>query len=234
MRCGRIVDSGPYVLGALASAERSDYERHLAGCPICRAEVAEVAGLPGLLGRLEPAMVQRIAAIGTPSADPPGPQLLSRVVAAAGLERRRRMRRRIWVRTATAVAAVCVALIVVFGMGMVGGPSPVPKAAPSLTTMHAVAASAPISAQVALTPVRGGTQISMHCWYAGTSTYGSAHTFGLYVYPRGGGQREQIGSWNAGPGDDVHIVAVTHLATTEIAKVEMDSATGEPLLSYEP
>ncbi|MCZ2263463.1 anti-sigma factor family protein, partial [Isoptericola sp. QY 916] len=38
-----------YVLGALSPADRRDYEEHLAGCDACRAAVAELAGLPGLL-----------------------------------------------------------------------------------------------------------------------------------------------------------------------------------------
>lgn len=230
MRCDRIVDSGPYVLGALAPAERAGYERHLAHCPTCRGDVAELAGLPGLLGRLEPAAAQRIAAIGGPPTDPPDPLLLSRVVAAAS--RRRRVRRFTWVSLPTAFAAACVALVVVLGVGT--GGEPLPQAAPSLATMRAVAGSAQISAEVALTPVRGGTQIQLHCWYARTSVYTSVRTFRLYVYPRGSGPREQVSSWTAGPGDDLRISAVTHLATIEVATVEVDSDSGEPLLSYQP
>ncbi|MCK9896208.1 anti-sigma factor [Frankia sp. AgB32] len=43
---------GAYVLGALDPAERSELEIHLAGCAVCRAELASLAGLPGLLSRL--------------------------------------------------------------------------------------------------------------------------------------------------------------------------------------
>ena len=46
-----------YVLGALAVPERREYEEHLAGCPACRAAVAELAGLPGLLAQLPPGEV---------------------------------------------------------------------------------------------------------------------------------------------------------------------------------
>ena len=47
------------MLGALAPAERADYERHLAGCAACRESVAELAVLPGLLGRLDPAGLEQ-------------------------------------------------------------------------------------------------------------------------------------------------------------------------------
>ncbi|WP_174551031.1 anti-sigma factor family protein, partial [Nocardia farcinica] len=42
-----------YVLGALGSAERREYEEHLAGCPVCRAAVTELAGLPGMLALVD-------------------------------------------------------------------------------------------------------------------------------------------------------------------------------------
>jgi len=43
-----------YVLGALDSVERSDYERHLRTCPLCQADVSEFSALPGLLAQLDP------------------------------------------------------------------------------------------------------------------------------------------------------------------------------------
>ncbi|MCM3884277.1 anti-sigma factor [Frankia sp. R82] len=44
---------GAYVLGALEPADRAAVANHLAGCADCRAELASLAGLPGLLGRLQ-------------------------------------------------------------------------------------------------------------------------------------------------------------------------------------
>ncbi|GAA4328075.1 hypothetical protein GCM10023178_40840 [Actinomadura luteofluorescens] len=43
---------GSYVLGALDPGERSRLEAHLEGCPACRDELAGMAGLPALLGRV--------------------------------------------------------------------------------------------------------------------------------------------------------------------------------------
>jgi hypothetical protein len=54
-------DSALYVLGVLSPDERAAYEVHLAECPVCRAEVADFSGLPGLLGRLDLATAQAIA-----------------------------------------------------------------------------------------------------------------------------------------------------------------------------
>jgi anti-sigma factor RsiW len=43
---------GVYVLGAIEPADRAVLERHLGGCPRCRAELASLAGLPALLRRV--------------------------------------------------------------------------------------------------------------------------------------------------------------------------------------
>lgn len=43
---------GVYVVGAIDPAERSVVDNHLASCPDCREELAGLAGLPALLGRV--------------------------------------------------------------------------------------------------------------------------------------------------------------------------------------
>jgi anti-sigma factor RsiW len=62
MRCEHLHDSAVYVLGALSPPEREAYERHLADCEQCRAEVAEFGELPALLGRLDPDVAQAMSA----------------------------------------------------------------------------------------------------------------------------------------------------------------------------
>ncbi len=73
---------GAYVLGALEPADRSRVDAHLATCVECREELASLAGIPGLLGRLSRADFE---------VEPtePGPQLLDRLLAAAAAERGR-------------------------------------------------------------------------------------------------------------------------------------------------
>lgn len=41
-----------YVLGALSSTERREFEAHLQTCDRCRSAVAELSGMPALLGLL--------------------------------------------------------------------------------------------------------------------------------------------------------------------------------------
>jgi anti-sigma factor RsiW len=51
---------GAYVLGAIDPAERAVVDRHIATCPACRDELAGLAGLPALLGRLSLAEVESL------------------------------------------------------------------------------------------------------------------------------------------------------------------------------
>ncbi|GAA3433044.1 hypothetical protein GCM10018954_026470 [Kutzneria kofuensis] len=51
---------GVYVLGSLEPGERSQMERHLAGCPFCQQELVRFSPLPGLLGRISLADLEDI------------------------------------------------------------------------------------------------------------------------------------------------------------------------------
>jgi anti-sigma factor RsiW len=51
--CGEIrLELGVYVLGAIGAADRTAVDAHLVCCADCRDELAELAGLPGLLSRV--------------------------------------------------------------------------------------------------------------------------------------------------------------------------------------
>ena len=94
---------GAYVLGALEPADRSVVEHHLTGCASCRAEVSQLAVLPGLMGRLT---VDQVAAE-PPTAPPTG---LERLLAAAADHRRRTRRLRLWSAAAILVLFVGIAM----------------------------------------------------------------------------------------------------------------------------
>ncbi|NVI86296.1 anti-sigma factor, partial [Actinomadura sp. BRA 177] len=71
---------GVYVVGALDPGERSRLEEHLERCPACRDELAGLAGLPAMLGRVEREQLERVTG--------PPPELLDGLLARAA-ERRR-------------------------------------------------------------------------------------------------------------------------------------------------
>jgi anti-sigma factor RsiW len=50
--CAQIrLELGAYLVGAISPADRATLVRHLASCQRCRDELADLAGLPGLLRR---------------------------------------------------------------------------------------------------------------------------------------------------------------------------------------
>jgi hypothetical protein len=81
---------GVYVLGAIAPADRAAVSRHLASCPRCREEVAELSGLPALLRKVPVADAMQLS--GERSDDHSGPSetLVDGLVGQAGALRRRR------------------------------------------------------------------------------------------------------------------------------------------------
>ncbi|WP_459649650.1 zf-HC2 domain-containing protein [Kitasatospora sp. Ki12] len=99
------VDAGAYVLGLLEPAEHAAFEQHLAGCPWCAEQVAE-------LGFVEPLLAEYAAAATTAGLDPagpaprPDPRLLDRLVAEVGTRRRRGRVRRLAVALAATAAVV--------------------------------------------------------------------------------------------------------------------------------
>ena len=74
MSCQHSVSLGVYVLGSLEPGERSQMERHLAGCPFCQQELVRFSPLPGLLGRISLADLEDIEGfdLDPSSLGPPG------------------------------------------------------------------------------------------------------------------------------------------------------------------
>lgn len=240
MSCGFTYDDGSYILGALAPAERADYEKHLPTCAMCREAVAQLAVLPGLLGRLDPATA-------APSVTAP-PTLLPRVLTAAATRRRAQRRRELRSRVAVGMAAAVVAVSVGFGVHFAeqqpaSQPISEPTVQPSypappivMTAMHQTSTSTPlpIDAEVALVKADdgAGTWVAMRCYYE-QGPVGSWQVR-LVVFPVSGEEAEQIGTWQAKSGQAIELNTLTHLAPTEIARVELQSAGGRTLLWWTP
>ncbi|MEH0822550.1 MULTISPECIES: anti-sigma factor family protein [unclassified Micromonospora] len=228
-RCEFAHDDGAYVLGALAPADRAAYERHLAGCAACREAVAEIAVLPGLLGRLDPAALDEFL---------PPPQEPNRVptLIAAARERRRRERSGARRRYAlTALAAAALALVVGVGGAAVLRPPAPPQPtvqAVRMVAMQPVAAKVPVHAEIGLTGTDWGTEVTMRCGYDATAGYGKAYTFRLVAHGPDGAT-EQIGSWLAAPGDDVRLTGATRFTDAELVRLELVRADGTAVLGYD-
>ncbi|MFF1615773.1 anti-sigma factor family protein [Amycolatopsis sp. NPDC058278] len=202
-----------YVLGALAPEDRQRFEEHLRSCDRCAASVRELAGLPGLLARVEsPTTV--------PDAGPPPPDLLPAV-----LRRVRRGRRiRVAVTSASAALAVsaCVALAVV---ASAPAPAPVPPAGPPPVAMTALGRF-PVRADARLAAFDWGTQVDMSCSYTGGRSGGDY----LLIAISRSGTETQLATWKAVPDDTARIVIGTAVRRPDLAALEIRLASGLPLL----
>jgi hypothetical protein len=226
-----MLDSGGYVLGALPPAEREDYESHLAQCGICRDEVADLAVLPGLLGRLDSRTAIEVAS-GTAVVPTTAPgTALPKALWALQAKRTGQKRRRRWQALGTGLAAACLAVLAGLSAGLIISNDAGTPTYPTVA-MRSVFPEVPVGARLALIPTAQGTRIQMHCWYHGDNDRGQ-WWFRLYVYSRAGGNPEQIGTWTARYGDDFVETFPTGLPSNEIARIELRRGDNTTLLVYE-
>ena len=200
---------GAYVLGALDPVERAAVDAHLSECPSCREELADLAAMPGLLGRvrledvLEPAPTPSRAAAG---------RLIERLRAA------RRARRR---RVAAAVGAVALAAIVA-GAVVIGteGNGPGNGATP----ISASNARTGVSAAFGLRPAAWGTAV--HVRLRGVPP----NTRCKLIAVARDGRREVAGTWRATYEGTADVQGATAIPRARLIAFEVATASGRSLV----
>ena len=240
MSCGYAHLDGSYVLGALSPAERQEFERHLEGCVECSSAVRRLAGLPGLLARVDADVLT------SPQVEEAPPDTL--LPALVREVRRSRRRRGYALAGAAAAAAATVALGSLALAGDLGGDdTPVAGPSTSISTSSSTGATpstAPgqdmvavgqvtMRATIAHQDVPWGTRLSLTCSY---STDGdpyhsgqSATSYALFVRTHDG-RAEQVATWRALPGRTMMLDAATASRWAEIDSVEVRTADGQPVL----
>jgi hypothetical protein len=231
MSCDLAYRDGAYVLGALSPSERLAFEQHLPGCETCARSVRELAGLPGLLSRVDASVLEE------PLADHPVPETL--LPALLGSVRQTRRRR--WlvsVGAAAATAAVVSSGFVLTRSGQTEPPvaggqptsSVAPSAAPALTM--APVGEAPVRASIRLASAAWGTRLDLTCTYLPTPPrYHLPKTalYALFVRTRQG-HIEQVGTWQSDVGQTMRLMAATSVPRRDIASVEVRTADGRAVL----
>jgi hypothetical protein len=224
MTCAYADRDGSYVLGALAPAERLEFEQHLPGCATCARSVRELAGLPGLLARVDPAVLE--PSVG--DEPPPGsalPALLHAV--------RRARRRRSLVTAGVAAAAVAAVTVPVALTGALAG-DPRPVTAPASSRVMAPVGDVPVRARLSFSSVAWGTRLDLTCTYgrdgAGAGAdLPAAVTYAIFVRTREG-RTQQVGTWRALDGRTMRLTAATAATRRDIAAVEVRTTGGRPVL----
>lgn len=224
MNCDFAHHDAAYVLGSLSPADRAAFERHLAGCAECALGVRELAGLPGLLARVSPDVLE---SVGAP--EPVPPTLLPALVS----EARRSQRRRTTVLVGLAAAA---ALVLAGGSAVVldvlgDDPPPVGQAAPSSAPGKPMTSIDPesVSGTLSLTRVSWGTRLDLECSYTPDHEVAYDATYSMVVHTSDG-RVEQVATWKALAGKSMRLPAATSATLAEITSVEVLTADGEPVL----
>lgn len=212
-----------YVLGALTPGDRHAYESHLEECERCRAAVAGLASMPGLLARTRP----EVEGWEVPEMDVGPPADLIDSVTQRHLRRRRRLRNRVILGVSAVAAAVALAIAV--PMALVGPPEP----APELTVALSPVGDSVMTATLALSSVPWGTSIDMTCTYPATATWGGDDGPWAYslVVTDDSGNSSQVSTWTAVPGKTIHLDAGTSTPLDQIASIEIVSAGGQTILA---
>jgi hypothetical protein len=225
MTCEFAHFDGAYVIGALSPTDRIAFERHLPTCVDCTRAVQELAGLPGLLGRVSPATLAAAAAT-----EPVPETLLPALVRRVQEAQRRRTR---------AVFAVAAAAALVVSAGAVTAATLIDDdqqtVAQRTTTEPArdmtAVSDVPISASLSLTSVDWGTQLELTCTYEswGEPPEGAGPRYLLFIRTAAG-RLEQVASWRALPGRTMSLDAATAAGRDDIRSAEVRTASGRPVL----
>lgn len=215
---------GAYVLGALSSTERREFEVHLSSCTSCRRSVSELSGMPALLALMDRDAVAALDG-DQPELPPLRPEVLESLLTKVG--RRRRRRRLSWAVVAAAAAVLVVGLVMAIRPGpVISSPQP-PQAASALTLLKVVPSS--LDATVMLLSHGWGTSIEMTCSYredpkpdrAGSDDDGDR--LAMVVVGRDGSHSE-LATWTAQPGKTALPGGSTSLPIAEIVAVQVVSA----------
>lgn len=222
-----------YILGALTPDERWAYEGHLRGCLRCRESVAEICGIPALLGLLDKAAA--VAALNTGHASVNATDATCHAPIArngsaphwvAAMVRRRRRRRVVTVVAAVAVAAAGLAIPrVVLSLSGTAGDTTVSLSASATRIM---------AARVALTNQVGGTRISV--WSRSDSTQKCHHhdddvgrTVALTLTDDDGAE-VRVATWTISEGEVAPISATTSWPISAIHRIAVVAADNDVLL----
>lgn len=216
------LELGALVLGALAADERARVESHVAGCEECRADLAELAPLPGLLRRVSEADVRRPSELPAEPAADAAPDLVPAVVARADRAvREQRARRRRW-----AVVGVAAAL---FG-GMAVGTWALVDRAPA---NGVVAAPVVVHAEDPATGVRA--EVTLHSSPSGTDLAlrlsGVPAGARCRLVAQSGDQRDVTATWDATYDGEATFTGSTRFTVDQIDTLVVETPAGQPLVT---
>lgn len=203
---------GAYTIGALDADERAEVEAHLADCAACRDELAGLAVLPGLLGRLSAdEAASGLLAVDTGRAE-------RAITAVAVTQRGARLRLRLWQLAATAALLALVAVLV---------PWPVGDAGWTLRPQPVASDADTIDGWVRVTEQTWGMQVDIEL-------RGLPERRGYsLVAVRGDDHRATAASWTATDEGAIRLTGSCYVNAGDLARFEVVAPDDEVLATFE-
>jgi len=214
-------DVGAYSMGLLEEEDRREFEDHLAGCPACAAELAELSPMAALFQGVE-----------LRAEEPAGGEVTDLIRRRVSQQRRRR---RWQVAVGTAAAAVLIGGGIGAGIALAPPPggTPPPELALTGQVHSATDPGTGVAGTVGLVAKGWGTQVTLDL----SNVHGPVECQ-LVAVSKTGERRVVMGWLVAAPGDGVpghpaHLVIKggTSIARSDLARVDVDVVNGRTLVS---
>lgn len=206
-----------YVLGALSMDERRDFERHLSSCATCSTSVAELAGIPGILSKIN--TDSALALINAPidaeesQLEPDLVQNLARLVA----QHQSKVRRRYTIGMSMAAAALIV-IDILAGNGL-------SSTAPTGTVIAMTQVQPNVmTASLRVTDKSWGTRFDWNCNYVGAWSARYSSVIYNLVITDTSGKEYTIATWSSPQPTVIGLTATSNFHITQIRTVEIRTA----------
>ncbi len=216
---------GVYVLGAIEPAERALVDDHLSDCARCRDELASLAGLPALLGRVTEEQLTQLG--------PPPGELFDSILAEAGREKKA-LRRRHVVSLVAAAALLMAFTGIAVDFATRGGGHPIAATSPNPTptaagrTVSVRDAATGVSAQINIVPKLWGTAFAVHM----TGAPAGSHCR-LFAIDRTG-WNDIAGGWKVQYARSVTFYGSSMISSDQLEYIEIRTTEGTRLLRVRP
>ena len=213
-----------YVLGALSFEERKEYESHLSQCESCSSSLTLLAGIPGILGKIDSqtalALMQS-EELATENSTVEDSAFIKKLAArAAKAQQASRIRQSL-------VAAA--AILVFTSLGVAGGallhssgevsPSTAPASA---TSWHLTNLQPQImSAALEISGKKWGTHFSWDCTYSKVAASWPESTRYNLIITDSSGRKTIVASWSPSGGAAKGLSATTALPVSRIKMIEV-------------
>lgn len=217
MTCPHARRLGVFALG-IEDSDRAGFERHLATCTACQAELSELSGLAAMLATVDSA---DIANVDDQRAAHPSDDLLDRVLATISSERRTRRSDHRPRRFALAAAAVLIVVGIATG-AVVAIQGSHGAGQIELAAGHS---NLGVSATTAVRPEAWGTRIDM-------TLTGLPPKISCQLIARtDDGRTETAASWRVTYQDSLEVEGMTSLSSEDLAELEVVDDSGRQLIT---